>query len=183
MSSRWVRRSLGIIIVCALLLSPGLLFPAVESANSSPSGLAAGAGGVQIINADGYGPYPGTDVSLPTFVCATLPCAKDLQAKLDIPAATFPAYVQVFFVKLGGGWQNQVFSGGAPRSIMDSPHNLDLGSVDFSQYGIYVLAFADGGTQSTSWQYFQVQQPSPALPFTSERVSGTFKVVGVKTIA
>jgi hypothetical protein len=114
----------SITIASALLLGPGLFIPALSNANAAAAGLVPGAGGVQVINADGYGARPGATVSFPTYACASLPCTKDLQAKLDIPAATFPAYAQVFYVEIGSGWQNQVFSISVPQSIMDSPHNM-----------------------------------------------------------
>jgi hypothetical protein len=177
-----VARLCLIAVVSALLLGPGLFIP-VTGVNAAVAGLVPGGGGVQVINADGYSPYPGSNVSFPTYTCATLSCARDVQAKLDIPTATFPAYVQIFYVVIGICWQNQVFSAVAPRSMMIAPHNLDLGGATFSQYGVYVLAFTNTMKQSTSWQYFQVEPATKNGMTTIVSITGTFKVVKTTILA
>jgi hypothetical protein len=149
---------LSLFAAIGLLVLGVMVFVSPFVASAQVGLIAPGTGGVQVINADSYLAYPGTNVKFLTYACPSLPCTKDVQAKFDLPTATFPASIQIYFDVEGSGWQNQVFSLSAPQSIMQSPHNLDLGNVSFSKYGLYVISFVENDTASTAWEYFQVQQ-------------------------
>ncbi len=100
---------------------------------------------------------------------------------MDIPAPAFPASVQVYHDAVGGGWRDQVFSVEAPQSMTKAPHDLDLGAVKFSQYGVYVVAFVNADAQSTAWQYFQVQRSLPSGRTLT--INGTFKLISNTVLA